>query len=180
MNPEHDPVVTGYAQAWLALAQAEDAVARVEEEVFRLRDLLRQNPDLLQFLKDPNVQREGKRQALSELFEGRVHGLVLNGLLTVGDQDRAARLPRILESFLALAAAAKQTVSGEVVTAVPLDDATRQRLEAELGRLTGKNVRLLARVDPSLVGGALIQVGEQVIDGSLRRRLSQIKEQLLK
>jgi F-type H+-transporting ATPase subunit delta len=174
----HDPINTGYARAWLELAQAEGAVGRVEEELFRLRELLKSNPDLVQFLKEPNVKREGKRQALTELFQGRVHPLVLNGLITVADQDRASRLPQIIEEFLAIAAASKQKVTGEVISAVKLDDATLKRLEAELARVTGKNVGLLQRVDPAILGGAIIKVGEQIIDGSLRRKLDQLTEKL--
>lgn len=174
----HDPLNLGYARAWLELALAENALGRVEEELFHLRDLLKTNADLLQFLKDPNIRREGKRQALTELFQGRVHPLVLNALLTVADQDRAGRLPAIIEEFLAIAAAAKQRVTGEVITAVPVDAPTLQRLEAELSRVTGKNVGLLQRIDPAILGGAIIKVGEQIIDGSLRRKLNQITETL--
>ena len=76
----HDPINTGYASALFEMAQAEGVVGRVEEEMFRLRELLKDNPALLEFLKDPNVKREGKRQALGEFFQGRVHPLVLNAL----------------------------------------------------------------------------------------------------
>jgi F-type H+-transporting ATPase subunit delta len=174
----HDPINTGYAQALLELAQAESIVARIEEEMFRLRELLKKNPALLEFLKDPNVTREGKRQALVELFQGRVHALVLNALLTVSDTDRASRLQQIIEEFVTLAAAARQKVSGEIITAIQLDDATLAKLSAELSRVTGKSVQLFQRIDPAILGGAIIKVGEQVIDGSLRRKLNQIKENL--
>jgi F-type H+-transporting ATPase subunit delta len=71
-----------------------------------------------------------------------------------------------------------QKVSGEVTTAIPLDDATRNRLATELSRVTGKSVQLFQKVDPSIIGGAIIKVGEQIIDGSLRRKLDQMKERL--
>jgi F-type H+-transporting ATPase subunit delta len=175
----HDPVNLAYARALLEMAQAENAVARVEEDLFRLRELLKSNPELLQFLKDSNIKREGKRQALSELFQGRVHPLVLNALLTLGDQDRASRVLAIIEEFSAVAASARETVTGFVTSAIALDDATIKKLTSELSRVTGKNVQLLQKVDPSILGGAIIQIGEQIIDGSLRRKLNQIKEQLV-
>ncbi len=174
----HDPIHTGYARALWEMAQAEGVVARVEEELIRLRDLLKTNPELLQFLKDPNVQAEGKRRALAELFQGRVHPLVLSLLTTLSDQDRAGRVLAIIEEFGAVAAAARQTVTGEVTTAVELDDSVLNRLAAELTRLTGKNVRLVPRLDPAILGGAVITVGEQIIDGSLRRKLDQLKATL--
>lgn len=174
----HDPINTGYARALLELAQAEAVVARIEEEMFRLRELLKGNPALLEFLKDPNVTREGKRHALSELFQDRVHPLVLNTLLTISDTDRTNRLQHIIDEFIALAAASRQKASGEIITATRLDDAMLAKLSAELSRVTGKNVQLFQKVDPSILGGAIIKVGEQIIDGSLRRKLDQIKEKL--
>ena len=173
-----DPINTGYARALLEMAQAEGVTGRVEEELFRLRELLKANPELLQFLKDPNVKAEGKRKALSDLFQGRVHPLVLSTLITLSDQDRAGRVLHVIEEFSTAAAAARQTVTGEITTAIALDDATVQRVATELGRVTGKNVKLLQRVDASILGGAIITVGEQIIDGSLRRKLDQIKDKL--
>jgi F-type H+-transporting ATPase subunit delta len=175
----HDPINTGYARALFEMAQAEGAVSRVEEELLRLRELLKTNPALLEFLKDPNVKHEGKRRALSELFQGRVHPLVLNALLTLSDQDRGGRLSAVIEGFSSIAGAAREKVTGEVTAAIKLDDATLGRLATELSRITGKNVQLLQKVDPSILGGAVIQVGDQIIDGSLRRKLNQIKDKLV-
>ncbi len=174
----HDPINTGYARALFEMAQAEGAVARVEEELFRLRELLKANPALLQFLKDPNIKAEGKRQALADLFQGRVHPLVLNALITLSDQDRGGRVLHVIEEFSAVASAARQKVTGEITTAITLDDATLQRFAAELSKVTGKNVQLFQKVDPAIIGGAIITVGDQIIDGSLRRKLDQIKEKL--
>jgi F-type H+-transporting ATPase subunit delta len=175
----HDPINVGYARALFEMANAEGVADRVQEELFRLRELLKTNPALLEFLKDPNVKREGKRAALAELFGGKVHPIVLNTILTLSDQDRAGRLLHIIEEFETVASSARQKVAGEVTTAIKLDDATLARLAAELSRLTGKNVQLFQKVDPTILGGAVIKVGEQIIDASLRRKLDQIKEMLV-
>lgn len=174
----HDPIHTGYARALLELAQAENVLSSVEEQLFRLRDLLKANPALLEFLKNPNIQHEGKRKALIELFQNRVHPIVLNMLLTMSDQDRGYRINAVIEEFIGLAAASRKTVTGEVVAAIALDETTLNRLSGELTRLIGKNVRLIQKLDPSILGGAVIKIGDQVIDGSLRRKLNQIQAQL--
>lgn len=173
-----DPILFGYARALLDMAQAEDAVGAVEQDLFRLRDLLRTNPQLLEFLKNPNLKREGKRQALTELFGERVHPLVLGWLLTLSDADRTGRLPAMLEEFMRLAAEARQTVAGEVITARPLEESVVEQMAEALSRALGKNVHLYQRVDASVLGGAIIKVGEQVIDGSLRYKLQQLQQQL--
>ncbi|MBM3858481.1 MAG: ATP synthase F1 subunit delta [Verrucomicrobia bacterium] len=171
----HDPINTGYARALFEMASAEGVTDRIQEELFRLRELLKANPALLEFLKDPNIKREGKRQALTELLDGRIHPVLLNTILTLSDQDRAGRILPIVEEFDRVASAARQKITGEVTTAIKLDDATLARLAGELSRLTGKNVQLFQRIDPAILGGAVIKVGEQIIDASLRRKLDQIK-----
>ena len=154
-------------------------VSRVEEELFRLSELLKGNPELLQFLKDPNIKSEGKRRALSDLFQGRVHPLVLTTLTSLSDQDRGGRVLHVIEEFSSIAATARQKVTGEVTTAITLDGDTLSRLVTALNRATGKNVQLFQKVDPAILGGAIIKVGEQIIDGSLRRKLDQIQAKLV-
>jgi F-type H+-transporting ATPase subunit delta len=174
----HDPINVGYARALFEMAQAEGVVGRVEEELFRLRELLKGNPELLQFLKNANVKREGRRQTLADLFQGRVNPLVLNVLLTLSDQDRGGRVLAVIEEFDTVASASRQKVNGEVITARPLDAEIEGRLVTELNRVTGKNVQLFQKVDPSILGGVVIKIGEQVIDGSLRRKLEKMRENL--
>jgi F-type H+-transporting ATPase subunit delta len=175
----HDPINTGYARALFEMAQAEGVVSRIEEELYRLGELLKGNPELLQFLKDPNIKAEGKRRALSDLFQGRVHPLVLTTLTSLSDQDRGGRVLQVIAEFSAIADAARQQVTGEVTTAIALDGDTLGRLIAELNRVTGKSVQLFQKVDPAILGGAIIKVGEQIIDGSLRRKLDQIQAKLV-
>ena len=175
----HDPINTGYARALFEMAQAEGVVSRVEEELFRLSELLKGNPELLQFLKAPNIKSEGKRRALSDLFQGRVHPLVLTTLTSLSDQDRGGRVLHVIEEFSSIAATARQKVTGEVTTAITLDGDTLSRLVTALNRATGKNVQLFQKVDPAILGGAIIKVGEQIIDGSLRRKLDQIQAKLV-
>ena len=174
----HDPINTGYARALFEMAQAEGVISRVEEELFRLSELLKGNPELLQFLKDPNIKSEGKRRALSDLFQGRVHPLVLTTLTSLSDQDRGGRVLHVIEEFSGIAATARQKVTGEVTTAITLDSDTLSRLVTALNRATGKNVQLFQKVDPAILGGAIIKVGEQIIDGSLRRKLDQMQAKL--
>ena len=173
-----DPINIGYARALFEMAQAEGVVSRVEEELYRLGGLLKDNSELLQFIKDPNIKSEGKRRALSDLFQGRVHPLVLTTLTSLSDQDRGGRVLQVIEEFSAIASVARQKVTGEVTTAIVLDGDTLSRLVTELNRVTGKNIQLFQKVDPAILGGAIIKVGEQIIDGSLRRKLDQIQAKL--
>jgi F-type H+-transporting ATPase subunit delta len=115
---------------------------------------------------------------LEELLSGKVSPHTLSLLMFVVDQDRARQLPEILEEVARLAAAAKDSVIAEVRSAVPLDENQQKELARGLSRSTGKNVTVKVLVDPSVIGGISATVGDTVIDGTVKRRLEQLKEQV--
>ncbi|HYU15703.1 MAG TPA: ATP synthase F1 subunit delta, partial [Candidatus Acidoferrum sp.] len=87
-------------------------------------------------------------------------------------------LARIIEELARVAAARRNRAVAEVRTAVPLSDEQRERLSAALSKATGKTVELKVLVDPAVIGGVLARVGDQVIDGTVRRRLELARERL--
>ena len=91
---------------------------------------------------------------------------------------RGHDLPAIVNRFVELATATRQHEVAEVRSAVPLDDTQRDRLAAALSRATGKQVEVRVIVDPSVLGGVVARIGDTVIDGSVRSRLEQLKEQI--
>jgi F-type H+-transporting ATPase subunit delta len=173
-----DPINHAYAEALLRVAQAEDALPRIEEDAHRLFDLLRTNAELQEFVKNPNVRDEGKRVALAQLLGDKVHPALLDTVLLIIGQNRGNRLAQILEQFKTVAAEARQHIAGEVVSAVALDDATVKRLETELSKQSGKNVHLMRRVDPSILGGLVVRLGHEIIDGSVKRKLEDVRASL--
>jgi F-type H+-transporting ATPase subunit delta len=180
MNSEQDPINTGYARALFELARAEEAVGRIEKDLHRLKGILETHPELLGFLKERNIQHEGKRRAIGELFGNRIHPIVTDTLITISNQDRNRRLLKIIDAFETIAEAERQSITGEVISATPLDEATVRRIAEALERRTGKKVQLFQRVDASILGGAIIELGGQIIDGSLRRRLTRIREHMMR
>ena len=101
------------------------------------------------------------------------------GLLSfIVTQGRARQLPQILEQLSQLAADARQMVVAEVRTAVPLDDAQQSELAKSLSSATNKKVTVKVIIDPSILGGVVAKVGDTVIDGSIKHRLDQLKEQV--
>ncbi|MCX8118405.1 MAG: ATP synthase F1 subunit delta [Desulfobacterota bacterium] len=175
-----DPVVRGYAEALFHMARAEEVLDRVEEELTRLKTGLESNAELKEFLSNPQVSSEGKRSALSQIFGGTVSALTLDWLHLVIDQGRQRRLPNIIETFFGLAEESRQKVTAEVITATPLTEDLIQRLEKELSRASKKRVFLKPMVDPSILGGAIVKIENKIIDGSIRHRLEEIKQEMVK
>lgn len=171
-------IVHGYAEGLFRVLQSEDQLDRVEDELYNFGKILDSSHELKQALADSSLSTADRVRILEELLGGRVSPSTLGLLTFIVAQDRARQLPQILSELSGLAAEAKKRVIAEVRSAVPLDDEQRQRLSRVLGDATGKQVELKVLVDPSVLGGIYAKVGDTVIDGSVRRRLEQLKEQV--
>jgi F-type H+-transporting ATPase subunit delta len=175
---ERRDLIEGYARALLGVARAENALERVSDELFRFAKAVEQNYDLKVALTDIHVPAERKQAVLHELVGERASPHTLNILEFVIHQGRAGELTQIVESLANLAAEERDRVLAEVRTAVDLDPQQRERLAEALARATGKRVDVKVVVDPSVIGGVYAKVGDQVIDGTVRRRLDELKELL--
>jgi F-type H+-transporting ATPase subunit delta len=163
-------------QAVLAEAEAEGSLERVAEELFRLSRLVESQPALRSALTDP-VLPAGRKQALvADLLAGKAAGPTV--LLARWAAERTGDPAERLRDLSDRAAARDRRVVVEARTAVPLDDARQARLEEALTRATGRRVDVQVVVDPSVVGGVVARVGDEVIDGSIRRKLELALERL--
>lgn len=170
--------IRGYAEAMFSVAEAEDALDAVEDELFRFARALEREQDLRDALADPALPADRKRAVLEEILGQRAHPVTVNLLGFIVEQGRARDLPAIVDELVALAAERRRAAVAEVRSAFPLDAEHRERLAEALGKATGKKVELKVVVDPSVVGGVVARVGDQVIDGSVRRRLELARERL--
>ena len=173
-----DVLVQGYAEALFKVVQAEGELDRVEDELFRFGKLLESNHELKQALSDAKVGPSDRVKILEDLLSGKVSPHTLGLVTFVVAQDRARQLPQILEELSRIAADARQSVLAEVRSAVALEEGQKADLAAALSKATGKKVSLKVLVDPSVLGGVYAKVGDTVIDGTIKRRLEQLKEQV--
>jgi F-type H+-transporting ATPase subunit delta len=173
-----DQLVTGYAEALFRVVQAEGELDRVEDELFRFGKLLEQNHELKQALSDQGIEKTQREKVLEELLADKVSPHTLGLLTFIVGQGRARQLPQILEQVSKLAAEARQSVIAEVRSAVLLDDKQQAALAEALSKATNKNVTVKVILDDSVIGGIVAKVGDTVIDGSVKRRLDQLKEQV--
>jgi F-type H+-transporting ATPase subunit delta len=115
---------------------------------------------------------------VEDLLGERAHPLTTALVSFVVGAGRARDLPAIIDKLVARAATERNREVAEVRSAVPLDDDQRQRLAEALGNATGKQLEVRVIVDESILGGIVAQVGDTVIDGSVRRRLEQLRAHL--
>lgn len=173
-------LIRGYAAALFDIAGAEGDLERVSDELFRFSRAVEQNNDLRTTLTDISIPAERKAAVIEELLGGRASPLTVNIVDFVVGQGRARELPEIVSSLAELAAMEQEKVLAEVRSAVPLEEDQRKRLAEALSKATGKQVDVKVFMDPSVVGGIYARVGDQVIDGTVRQRLQELREQLQK
>lgn len=173
-----DPRVQGYAVALFQVAKAEGALDAVEDELFRFARTVQQETRLREALTDINLPAAHRADMVTELLGAKASPHTVNLIRFVVESGRARDLPAIVDSLVALAAAERRRSIAEVRAAVPLADAERDRLRTAIERATGKDVELKVVVDPAVVGGLFVRVGDVVFDGTVRRRLQQMKERL--
>src|SRR5918996_184033 len=173
-----DELIRGYAEALFTVVKTEGDLERVEDELYRFGKLLESNNDLKQALSDLSVDLSQRVKVLEDILADKVSPHTLGLITFVVAQERGRQLSQILEELSELAAEARKSVVAEVRSATPLDNRQRNALEKALGEATGKKVEVKVLVDPSIIGGVVAKIGDTVIDGSVKRRLQQLREQV--
>jgi F-type H+-transporting ATPase subunit delta len=129
-------------------------------------------------LGDQAIPAERRQGIVEDLLGGRASSVTTALVSFVVGVGRSRDLPAIIDRLVERAAEERQQAVAEVRSAVPLDEERRDRLAAALSAHTGKNVSVKVIVDPTILGGIVAQIGDTVIDGSVRSRLEQLREAL--
>jgi F-type H+-transporting ATPase subunit delta len=171
-------VVRGYAEGLFTIAEAEGELAAFEDELFSFAKSLERETALREALTDPALPVEQKKDLIRDLMGDRATQLTVSVLDLIIEQGRAKDLGRIIEELVRLAAERRRHVVAEVRSAVQLDEGQRERLAGALSRATGLAVEVKVVVDPSVIGGAVANIGDEVLDGTVRTRLMEARQHL--
>ena len=174
-----EDLIRGYAQALFAVAEAEGVLDQVGDELFQFARAVEEHGDLRDALADRSLPAEQKKAVLADVLGKRASDHTLHLLGFVMEAGRARDLGAIAGRLVELAAERRQQAVAEVRTAVPLADAQRKKLHKALEQATGKTLELRMLVDPSVIGGVMARVGDQVFDGTIRRRLELAREHVI-
>ena len=170
--------VDAYANALFEVAKAEGSLEAVESELFTVARTLESSDELRSTLTDARVPAAQRQSIVEKLLGDRAHPTTTALVSFVVGSGRARDLPAIVDQLVKRSTSNRGQEVAEVRSAMPLDEAQRQRLAEALGKATGKQVSVKVIVDPSVLGGLVARVGDTVIDGSVRHRLTQLKAAL--
>lgn len=150
----------------------------VEDELFRFARIVESRPALRDALADRNLPRDNKVSLVNALLAEKTTPATLSLVVQLVSHPRGRTPEEGLAEYGAIAARRRQRFVARVTTAVALTDDERSRLRAALANLYGHDVHLQIELDPQVVGGLVVQVGDEVIDGSVAGRLAQARQRL--
>jgi F-type H+-transporting ATPase subunit delta len=173
-----DNRIDGYARALFEIARAEGTLDEVEDELFRFARSYESSEELRKALTDDLIPAAKRQTIVEDLLGDKTTPTTVQLVSMVVGGGRARDLPAIIDRLVQRAAASKDAEVAEVRTAVALTGDQQDRIKAALANATGRNVSLKVVVDPSVLGGIVATVGDQVIDGTVRTHLDQLKSRL--
>jgi len=166
-----------YAEAVFGLWAEQNTVDRWLEDLRLIAEYFSDHR-LIFLLSEPNIQLPKKDLIVKDLLNGKVQAEAIALALLLVERGLVELAPRIRDEFARKYDDYHHQIHANLTTAMPIDEVTRASVVADLQRLTGKKVLLNEQVDPSILGGAIARVGDTLIDGSVRRRLQLLRQQL--
>ena len=165
-----------YAEAAFDVAQRDGTTTEWLRQLTTVQDLL-QRPAIRHYFDDPNVAREEKIETLPRFFPD-VEPHVLNLLRILTSKHRMHLVPQVTTEFERLLRESRGVAEATVTVARPIGDDERRQIAQQLGRALNKQVEVRTQVDPDIIGGIVVRIGDQLIDGSVAGRLERLRQQL--
>jgi F-type H+-transporting ATPase subunit delta len=175
-----DPSVSGvsgrYATALFELARDEKSVDAVKADLDKFAAMLAESDDLKRLVRSPVFAAEAQSKALAAVLDkAGISGISANFLQVLTANRRLFAVSDVIRAFNALVAKFKGEASADVTVAEGLSDKNLDALKVALKSVTGKDVSLNVKVDPSIIGGLVVKLGSRMVDSSLRTKLNSIK-----
>ena len=173
-------VARNYAEALFELALADGDPESYRDALSRFAAIAEEEADFRLFLETPLLEPSVKKRVIGEVFKGRIPDRLLHFLYIVIDKRRARVLPGIAHEFASLVDEHYGRLLVEITTAAEPDEKLRTDLRERLGSLLEREVIPRYRVNPRIIGGIIVRVGDRIMDGSVRHRLQMLRRSLLR
>ncbi|UWU92518.1 F0F1 ATP synthase subunit delta [Bradyrhizobium sp. CB1015] len=165
-----------YATALFELARDQNVVDAVKADLDKFDALLNESADLKRLVRSPVFAADAQSKALSAVLDkAGIAGIAANFLKVLTANRRLFAVADVIRAYRALVARFKGETTADVTVAEALSDKNLDALKVALKSVTGKDVALNVKVDPSIIGGLVVKLGSRMVDGSLRTKLNSIK-----
>ena len=173
-----DVIANRYAEALFQLSEEENITKEIYSELNDVVDIVKSNKELENVLKSPLISKSEKVELIEKLFSDKINKHLKNFLKILVEKGRINSLKTIETTFKQLLNDKHNIIEGTVISAVPMEEKQIKDLEEKRSKKYNKNVTLENKVDESILGGVLVRLGNTQIDGSVKTRLDNIKDQL--
>ncbi|MGO0063686.1 F0F1 ATP synthase subunit delta [Brevibacillus fluminis] len=170
-------VAKRYARALFEVAKERGLIEQIESELKDIVAAVESNQELGKILSHNQISRESKEQLLKDLFGAHVAAETLNFLSVLIDNGRELELGEIATAYVAMANEARGVADAVVTTAKPLGEEEVNELAVQFGKKVNKTLRVQTVVDPAILGGVVVRIGDRLYDGSIKRKLEQFAHQ---
>ena len=167
-------------EAVVASAESGDRLDALEDDLFRFGRVVAADSGLRDALSAHGGDENAKVALVGALLNGKASAETIRLARQAAISPRGRRFGLVLESYLAIAAKRREQLTATVTAAVALDDVQRQRLSQALSRIYDRLVQINVVIDPAVVGGIRVQVGDEVVDGTILRRVQEAERALLR
>lgn len=171
-------IASRYAEALFQVGEESNSTEKLYNELKAVVDIINVNKEFSNILKSPIVSKEEKKTLITNIFGSKLNNEMLNFMKILADKDRLNLLANMEEAFKALLNDKNNILEGVAITAVPMNEGEVNELQAKLSAKYNKTVVLQNEVDESILGGVLVRLGNEEIDGTVKNRLDKMKEQL--
>lgn len=175
-----ESVSSRYATALFELAREKQCTDNWQEQMRFVKSVFVQNKEYLAFFSHYRITKEEKRDVIRKVFENKVDRDLLNFLLLLLDKRRIGNIVGIASGFNTLCNEAKNISEGIVYSVSELSKEDKEKIEEAVGTRLGLKLDLSNKLDPNLISGIKVVVGDNVIDGSMQNRLYSLRSELLK
>jgi F-type H+-transporting ATPase subunit delta len=166
-----------YARSLFEVAQEQEKLDEVRDQIGEFADALSESRELQTFFFSPYFSTEEKKQGLDKALEGE-EDIVGNFLAVLIENHRMPALFRIRREIDRMWQDVNQLLPVQITSAIELDEAVTKQIGDEIGRQTGRTVELTSTVDPDVLGGIVVRVGNSILDASIRTRLERLRKQV--
>lgn len=173
-------VAKKYAGALFMSVKEKNLFDNAYEQFNQLKALVKKDKSLVNFLSAPQVTDENKKKLIRDVFASRLERLFVEFLIVLVDKNRVNFLVEIIDEFDRLVEAERGIGRATVITALKLNDTERMNLIAKLAAKTNLEIVLEEKIDPAILGGMIVIIHNEIIDGSVRHELDLLEEQLSK
>lgn len=176
---DHTTIAEVYAQALLDLAIERGVEAAIDQEFAEFAAYLKIETDFRAFFESQVIDRDARRESLDRMFQGKMSDLLLNALQVLNRKGRTALVREVQQRYHEMLLKHQGILEVSVSTADPLPESLRQAIQQLLESRTGKQIILIEHLNPELIGGLVLKMGDQKLDHSVARELQRFHQILV-